>query len=1434
MKRTFYWMMAAVALMCGCSDEAKETERPGGIYGVITDKATSEPIRAAGVQLNTGEKTTTGNDGQYEFTELKAGDYTLQVTKTGYTELFGYKIKVEQGKTIKGDIQIEKLPESLRVVNDRKENIDTLAFGSETSLVERSFSIFNDGPESLEWVIMNNCNWISKLSASSGTLQAGKQQPVVLTIDREKLGGGENTYILNISSSNGNKELTITAIGNEKSLAMLNTLGVSNIAATTATFNGEITATGSPAYTERGFVYSTSSMPTVDKTIAKLTVMVTANASYSTHVSGLTLNQKYYVRAYAVNTVGVAYSTNEESFTTAAIMPTLTTQAVTNINIAAGTATFNGTIGSIGDPAYTERGFVYGTSNNPTIADTKKVAPGTGSGAYSLEVTEIPEGKTYYVRAYATNDGGTVYGDEVNFATVAGMPEISTEAVTNVNIAAGTATFNGTIISVGDLSYTERGFVYGKTHNPTISDTKKIASGTGIGKYSLNVSEIAEGYTYYVRAYVTNSKGTVYGEEVSFVFTATMPTLSTQAVSNMNVGAGTATFNGTVITVGDPAYTERGFVYGITRNPTIHDGTKRTAAGTGTGIFSLNITGLSADQTYYVRAYATNSKGSVYGDEVSFILDAALPSVSTQAVSNKNIGAGTATFNGTIISLGSPAYTERGFVYGTTRNPSIDDATKKTVSGTGTGVFSLNTTELTTDQTYYVRAYASNTKGTVYGEEVSFILEAVLPSVSTQTVSNKNIGAGTATFNGTVTSLGSPAYTERGFVYGTSQNPTIGDTKETISGTVTGAYTFNATGLKEGTVYHIRAYATNAKGTAYGENVSVDFTAVMPTLSTQAVTNRNINAGTATFNGTIVSVGDLPITERGFVYGTSQNPTIDDTKKPVSGTGTGAYTFNATGLQKGIVYHIRAYATNAKGTTYGENVSVDFTAVMPTLSTQAVTNRNINAGTATFNGTIVSAGDLPITERGFVYGTSQNPTIDDTKKPVSGTGTGAYTFNATGLKEGEIYYIRAYASNSEETVYGEQVSLDFNATMPTITTQAVSDKKISAGTATFHGTIVSAGDLPITERGFVYGTSQNPTIDDTKKLVSGTGTGAYTFNATGLQIGTIYHVRAYVTNAKGTRYGENVSVDFTAIMPALSTQAVTNRNVVTGSATLNGTITTVGDPAYTERGFVYGTMHNPTVEDDTKKQVTGSGTGIFSTNITGLKEGEIYYIRAYATNIIDTKYGNEVDADFHVIMPTVTTQAVTNIDETTATFNGNIVSVGDYPIIERGFVHNTMHNPTVESNTKSTVSGSTGQFFSNITGLTNGVTYYVRAFATTAKGTVYGTEISFVPTEPKYVVISAAGIMVQKTDIGSGYWSVMYSLCDNSVLSGYTDWRMPSKDELAVLYNERNTIGGFSSSPYWSSSTDGSYHWYQRFDNGLQGSAVNSYSSCCRCVRTLP
>lgn len=515
MKKSLY-LFFGILLICGIYQACvPDVELPGSIYGVVADKATGEPIKSAGVELSPGGlKTITGSEGQFEFTELDPGKYTLLITKTGYIDGVSSTIEVKAGQQAKGDVQMEKLPPALKVVNDNREDISTLDFGSAIDDVARSFSLFNDGTESLEWQITVTAEWIKSVSKIEGVLSAGATQSLIVTIDRTKLKSGENTTTVHITSNNGSKQLTITAT-NSIVLATLNTLAASNVKTTTSTLNGEILTDGSPKYSERGFVYSESSMPTIGSCIKKVTSTLTDSKTYSATIGGLTKGQTYYVRAYAINAGKEAYSTNEISFTPSDALPQVSTQAVTNISRTAGKATFNGTIIDEGEPNYTERGFVYATTHNPMVeSDTKVVATGKGTGDFVANATGLVVGNTYYVRAYATNTQGTAYGEEVTADFSAIMPEVTTVSVEYKSNTS--AYFIGKITNVGDPEYTERGFIYGTMQTPMLDDesiSKVVVKKNTSAQFEKQITNANWGKSvWYVRAYAICDGGASYGE----------------------------------------------------------------------------------------------------------------------------------------------------------------------------------------------------------------------------------------------------------------------------------------------------------------------------------------------------------------------------------------------------------------------------------------------------------------------------------------------------------------------------------------------------------------------------------------------------------------------------------------------------------------------------------------------------------------------------------------------------------------------------------------------------------------------------------------------------------------------------------------------------------------------------------------------------------
>jgi hypothetical protein len=292
--------------------------------------------------------------------------------------------------------------------------------------------------------------------------------------------------------------------------------------------------------------------------------------------------------------------------------------------------------------------------------------------------------------------------------------------------------------------------------------------------------------------------------------------------------------------------------------------------------------------------------------------------------------------------------------------------------------------------------------------------------------------------------------------------------------------------------------------------------------------------------------------------------------------------------------------------------------------------------------------------------------------------------------------------------------------VPVLTTSAVTD--ITKITATSGGLITSDGGAAITARGVCWSTGETPTIADSKTN-SNKESVSFTSEITGLSAGTTYYVRAYAINSAGIGYGTAVS--FTTLpvdVPVLTTSAASEIADIT--ATCGGNVTSDGGSAVTARGVCWSTAADPTTADS--KTTDGTGTGEFTSAITGLTAGTIYNVRAYATNSAGTGYGTAVS--FSTLAPAgapeLTTSAVSDVTSTTATSGGNITSEGSSAVTARGVCWGTGDSPTI-ADSKTTDGDGTGEFTSSITDLTSGTTYYVRAYATNSVGTSYGTAVSF-------------------------------------------------------------------------------------------------------------
>jgi uncharacterized protein (TIGR02145 family) len=221
-----------------------------------------------------------------------------------------------------------------------------------------------------------------------------------------------------------------------------------------------------------------------------------------------------------------------------------------------------------------------------------------------------------------------------------------------------------------------------------------------------------------------------------------------------------------------------------------------------------------------------------------------------------------------------------------------------------------------------------------------------------------------------------------------------------------------------------------------------------------------------------------------------------------------------------------------------------------------------------------------------------------------------------------------------------------------------------------------------------------------------------------------------------------------ATIPILTTTRVSN--ITAKTATSGGNITDEGSSTVISRGVCWSTESSPSITNS--KTTDGVGMGSFSSNLTGLKEGTIYYVRAYATNNLGTGYGKMISFTSQpAIIPVLTTAGVSNITSTTATSGGSIINDGGATIAACGVCWSTSINPTIKDR-KTEDSLEVEVFISSITDLTPVTTYYLRAYATNNVGTAYGSEISFTTSSANTSITDIDGNVYGTITIGMQVW----------------------------------------------------------------------------------
>lgn len=961
------------------------------------------------------------------------------------------------------------------------------------------------------------------------------------------------------------------------------------------------------------------------------------------------------------------------------------------------------------------------------------------------------------------------------------------------------------------------------------SATNDYSTAQDLGKITTKTEKDLPGnttFTRYLWAYFPcgRSSATVLTKSTS---SPVLPPVITEVVSNITATDATVTAN--ILSDGGSPIISRGVCWSQSPNPTTKN--TKTFRRLKTGTFERYLTNLQPNTVYYVRAYAMNESGLSYGNELIFKTSCAsfVPvSIAITASSNPVCSGSPVTFCATTQNGGtSPFYQWR--VNGTV----ISGATGATYSYTPAANNVVSCLVTSNAECVSGNPALSNTVNlsVIPANPVSV---SVMAS-QTQVCAGSEVVLTAAAGNGGK----NPSYQWK--VNGRNAD-----------GATTNLFSYTPAGNDEVVCQVTSSNVCVSGNPALSTPVSLTTMPVDPVNATITASANPFAPGTlVTFTVNATNAGNNP------VYQWLNNGNL-------VGTGTSTYSCIPWNGDN-IICMVRSSQKCVKNNpAFSNNIIMTANRYFPSVNTASVAL--LPDGTATGGGEVTSDGGSPVSSKGICWSTIPNPTISG-KHSTSGFGSGQFTNTLNGLEPNTRYYVRAYATNSSGTAYGQELTF---LTLPSVSTAAVTN--ITQNSASTGGNIPTGGGETIAARGVCYDTKANPTIAGSHTS-DGTGTGSFVSNLTGLEANRLYYIRTFAKNQAGIVYGNQQTFSTLKSPASIVTDSVGSISMFAAKG--SGKIKADEGTRFISSGLCWSTNPSPTVNDD--RGVNETGNEAFVINLTSLKPDTRYYVRAFATHSEGTVYGNEVSFKTlrNPVLPSVITKAVTSLNGSTATCRGLVQNDGGDPVSSYGVCWSTNPGPTLANSYTADGSGI-GEFVSAVTGLIQGTHYYLRAYAVNSVGVAYGNEIEinkyqigqnygggiifWIDGSGQHGLIAAPsdqssgapwgcnGTMIGKTSvaIGTGQSNTTAilkgcnqgesaaSICNELVLNGFSDWYLPSKEELNLMFGQRDVVGGFSNANYWSSSeTEANFSWYQSFVDGYQNSYDKYLTGNVRAVRSF-
>jgi len=1013
-------------------------------------------------------------------------------------------------------------------------------------------------------------------------------------------------------------------------------------------------------------------------------------------LTDLAPNTTYHFQVAATNDAGSTDGADQE-FTTAAVLPTVTTLAVSGLS--AGGVTLNGSVNA--QNSETTAWFEYSTDPAFAVSSTVAASPSSFAGSTDTEISaslSFDACQTYYYRVVAQNSAGTTEGAPLSFSWQS-EPTVSGVLVAP---ASRSADISATVYS-DYASFTAR-LEYGTTTAYGSTLVNAALPGGSDQPVSFSVAELSPNTTYHFRIVVDDCWGSHPGDDQTFVTDGEAPQVVTLGADA--VDASGATLHASVTP--NNSSTAVTFEYGetatygesVTAAESPMDGMAELAA-------SAVLSGLEPNTTYHYRVVGVNAAGTQAGDDRTFTTSMLAPTAVTSAATDVS-GTG-ATLHGS--ANGHNATTTVEFEYGlTTSYGSTVVAAESPVSSNDDAAVSAALAGLAPNTTYHYRLVATNGAGTSQGSDQTFTTSVVLPSVGTG-VAEQVLGR-SATL--VVTANARNASTEVWFEYGVT----------TAYGTATN--TVPVTGLEDtevgiaiadlvpNTTYHFRAVARNEAGTVQGTDADFTTLVVAPLATTDGASA--ITATTATIFGIVnANNSDTNVT---FEYGTTAayGTAVSSEPSMVSGTEDTSVQVQLTDLEPNTTYHYRVVAMNDGGTVEGADQTFTTSMAVPTVATG--TADGISASGATLHGT-ANARNAGTTVR-FEYGLTgaYGSTATAAQSPLSGNQETAVSAALAALAPNTTYHYRLVATNGAGTVEGEDRTFTTSMVLPTVTT------RVAEGVAPRSATLVATANArnASTEVTFEYGLTTAYGTRSAGVTVLGLDDTDVRIDVAELLPNATYHYRALAQSAAGSVQGADATFTTPGLAPVATTGNVSA--VTLTSATLGGTVN--ANNAATSVFFEYGTTASyGTTVPATPASVSGTTDTSVSVNITDLAPNTTYHFRVFAENATGRTVGLDRSFATGSSAPTAVTLAADAIEARGATLHARVDPQNAATAISFEYGPTDSYGSTITASPSELSGIGERSVAAVLTLLVPNTTYHFRVVAESAVGTTRGEDLTF-------------------------------------------------------------------------------------------------------------